>query len=105
MANQCVLIFICLCSIALVAALPLQDDSPLQVPQEVQATVLSRHARSPDGSVGVDVNQDGASAHYNQNIYSSDDGNFKVDAQAQATHDFHSNDNSFGGSISGSYSW
>lgn len=104
MANKFLFLFICFCSIALIAALPLQDDT--QVRQEGHPPVFSRQVRSPDGgSVGVDVNQDAASAHYNQNIYSSDDGSLKVDASAQATHDFHSNDNSYGGSISGSYSW
>ncbi|XP_014085143.1 uncharacterized protein edin [Bactrocera oleae] len=104
MANRCLLVFVCLCSIALIAALPLQDDS--QLPQQGHPPVLVRQVRTPDGgSVGVDVNQDSASAHYNQNIYSSDDGNLKVDAAAQATHDFHNNDNSYSGSISGSYSW
>ncbi|XP_011213941.2 uncharacterized protein LOC105233527 [Bactrocera dorsalis] len=104
MANKCIFLFVWLCSIALIAALPLQEDS--KVPQEGQPPVLARHVRSPDGgSVGVDVNQDSASAHYNQNIYTSDDGNFKVDAAAQASHNFHTNDNSYSGAISGSFSW
>ncbi|CAD7004855.1 unnamed protein product [Ceratitis capitata] len=103
---KCIFLLISCASIALIAALPLQAD--LEVPQfEGQQTViLNRQVRSPDGgSAGVDVNQDGASAHVNQNIYTSDDGRFKVDAAAQAHHDFHSHDNSYGGYVSGSFSW
>ncbi|CAD7004858.1 unnamed protein product [Ceratitis capitata] len=86
---KCIFLLISCASIALIAALPLQAD--LEVPQvEGQQTViLNRQVRSPDGgSAGL-----------------IDDGRFKVDAAAQAHHDFHSHDNSYGGYVSGSFSW
>ena len=111
------------CCLALTVAAPPQnlENVANQLPDITKIKepwILVRNIRSPDdgqeknggGNVGITYEDDSrtgrtASVYANQNLYTSDDGRFQVEAQAQASRNFDYNRNDYGGFIKGRWSF
>ena len=117
------LILMTCCLVLMAVAHPLylqeNDNDQLGFVEIEEPWTLVRRVRSPDDDneqknedwkAGIKYEEDPrtgrtASAYYNQNLYTSDDGRFKVEGQAQASRNYDYNRNDYGGFVRGSWSF